>query len=70
MIPKHGSTAAPSITDDELLQLALAYVKRVHAQDPDLSARVAFLLEVLREGRGEWERGKATFAVWPRNSSV
>jgi hypothetical protein len=56
MIPRYGSATAPSITDEELLHLALAYVKRVHGQDPDLPARVAFLLEALREGRGEWER--------------
>jgi hypothetical protein len=56
MIPRCGSAPAPSITDEELLHLALAYVKRVHKEDPDFPARVAFLLEALREGRGEWER--------------
>jgi hypothetical protein len=66
MIPKYGPVAAPAITDEELLLLALAYVKRVHGQEPDLPARVAFLLEALREGRGEWERGGAISAVWPK----
>jgi hypothetical protein len=70
MIPRYGSATAPSITDEELLHLALAYVKRVHGQDPDLPVRVAFLLEALREGRGEWERGEATSAVWPGKGTV
>ena len=70
MIPRDGQATAPSITDEELLHLALVYVKRVHGQDPDVPARVAFLLEALREGRGEWERGEAISAVWPGKGPV
>jgi len=46
MIPTCGSAPAPSITDEELLHLALAYVKRVHKEDPD------FPLEL----RSYWKR--------------
>jgi len=70
MIPRYGSATAPSITDEELLLLALAYVKRVHGQDPDFPARVAHLHEALREGRGEWERGEATSAIWRGKGTV
>ena len=65
MIPRYGSATASSITDEELLHLAIAYVKRVHEEDPDFPARVAFLLEALREGRGEWERVGAGRVGWP-----
>ena len=65
MISRYGSATASSITDEELLHLALAYVKRVHKEDPDFPARVAFLLEALREGRGEWERVGAGRVGWP-----
>jgi hypothetical protein len=60
----------PRSQTKNFLHLALAYVKRVHGQDPDLPVRVAFLLEALREGRGEWERGEATSAVWPGKGTV
>ena len=70
MIPRYGLATVRSITDEELLLLALAYVKRVHGQDPDFPARVAYLHEALREGRGELERGGAARVTWPENGPI
>jgi hypothetical protein len=55
---QHNSSVGtlPRITDDDLLHLAIAYVKEAHGTSPDFLTRVAVVLEALREGRGEWER--------------
>jgi hypothetical protein len=56
-------SAQPTITDDDLLHLAIAYVKETHGTSPDFLTRVAVVLEALREGRGAWERTEVRSAV-------
>ena len=60
--PSSVATISP-ITDDDLLHLAIAYVKNAHGTSPDFLTRVAVVLEALREGRGEWERSDSMSAA-------
>jgi hypothetical protein len=55
----------PAITDDDLLHLAIAYVKNAHGTSPDFLTRVAVMLEALREGRTEWKRTDAAASPAP-----